>query len=83
LGFPGIYSVVWGGLFAPAGTPKGILEKIHNAVQQENKDTAYKEMVTGMNNEAVSMTPDEFKVYVGDDLKKYSEIVKRINLKVD
>jgi tripartite-type tricarboxylate transporter receptor subunit TctC len=83
LGFPGIYSVVWGGLFAPAGTPKIILDKIHNAIQQENKDAAYKEMVTTMNNEAVSMTPDEFRIYVNEDLKKYSEIVKRINLKLD
>jgi tripartite-type tricarboxylate transporter receptor subunit TctC len=83
LGFPEIYSVVWGGLFAPAGTPKGILEKLHNAVQQENKDPAYKEMVTAMNNEAVSMTPDEFRTYVNEDIKKYSEIVKRINLKLD
>jgi tripartite-type tricarboxylate transporter receptor subunit TctC len=83
LGFPGIYSVVWGGLFAPAGTPKVILEKIHNAIVQENKDPAYKEMVTTMNNEAVSLSPDEFRLYVNEDLKKYSEIVKRINLKLD
>ncbi len=83
LGFPGIYSVVWGGLFAPAGTPKVILEKIHNAIVQENKDATYKEMVTSMNNEAVSLTPDEFRTYVNEDMKKYSEIVKRINLKLD
>jgi len=83
LGFPGIYSVVWGGLFAPAGTPKAIVEKIHNAIVQENKDASYREMVTSMNNEAVSLTPEEFRTYVNEDIKKYSEIVKRINLKLD
>lgn len=83
LGYPGIYSLVWGGLFAPAGTPKPILDKISEAIQKQSKDAAYREVVNNLNNEALSMTPEEFRVYVNDDMKKYGDIIKKINLKLE
>jgi len=83
LGYPGIYSLVWGGLFAPAGTPKPILDKISEAIQKQSKDAAYREAVNNLNNEALSMTPEEFRVYVNDDMKKYGDIIKKINLKLE
>jgi tripartite-type tricarboxylate transporter receptor subunit TctC len=83
LGYPGIYSLVWGGLFAPAGTPKPILDKISQAIQKQSKDPSYREIVGNLNNEALSMTPEEFRVYVNDDMKKYGDIIKKINLKLE
>ena len=83
LGYPGIYSLVWGGLFAPAGTPKPILDEISEAIQKQSKDAAYREVVNNLNNEALSMTPEEFRVYVNDDMKKYGDIIKKINLKLE
>ena len=29
------------------------------------------------------MTPEEFRVYVNDDMKKYGDIIKKINLKLE
>jgi len=83
LGYPGIYSLVWGGLFAPAGTPKPRFDKISEAIQKQSKDAAYREVVNNLNNEALSMTPEEFRVYVNDDMKKYGDIIKKINLKLE
>src|SRR5260370_18960548 len=37
VGFPGVGTLAWQGLFAPSGTPKEVLETVHKAVLQALK----------------------------------------------
>jgi tripartite-type tricarboxylate transporter receptor subunit TctC len=83
LGFPRMVSVVWGGAFAPGGTPRPILDKVADAIARASRDPAYREQVAMLYNEAVSMTPDEFRAYVNDEMKKYGDIVRRLGLRLD
>jgi tripartite-type tricarboxylate transporter receptor subunit TctC len=80
LGFPRMVSLVWGGVFAPGGTPRPILDRVSEAVARAAKDPAYRETVAGLSNDAVSMTPEEFRGFVHEEIVKYGELVRALGL---
>ena len=82
-GFPQMVSTVWGGVFAPAGTPRAVLERVSEAAARAAKDPAYREQVATLYNEAVSSTPDEFRAFVNAETAKYAEAVRRSGMKIE
>lgn len=82
-GFPQMVSTVWGGVFAPAGTPRAVLERVSEAAARAAKDTAHREQVATLYNEAVSSTPDEFRAFVNAETAKYAEAVRRSGMKIE
>lgn len=83
LGFPGMLSTVWGGLFAPGGTPRAILDRLSEECARAARDPAYREKVATLNNDAVSSTPDEFRAFVRDEMAKYGGLIRRTGTKID
>lgn len=82
-GFPQMVSTVWGGVFAPAGTPRAVLERVSEAAARAAKDPAHREQVATLYNEAVSSTPDEFRAFVNAETAKYAEAVRRSGMKIE
>ena len=79
----GFGSTPWYGLFAPAGTPKPILAKLHAEVIKalDNPDTKEKLAVLGC--EPYKSSPEQFAAMVKDDLPKWARIVKDSGATVD
>ncbi len=82
-GYPQMVSTVWGGLFAPAGTPRPILDRVSFAAARAAKDTAYREQIAALYNEAVSSTPDQFRAFVSAEIAKYADAVRRSGMQVE
>ena len=82
-GFPQMVSTVWGGVFAPAGTPRPMLERVADAAARAAKDPAYREQVAVLYNEAVYSTPDQFRAFVSAEIAKYADAVRRSGMKVE
>ena len=82
-GFPQMVSTVWGGVFAPAGTPRAILERVADAMARAAKDPAYREQAAMLYNEAVSSTPEQFRTFVSAEILKYAEAVRRSGIKIE
>jgi tripartite-type tricarboxylate transporter receptor subunit TctC len=83
LGMPELVSIVWGGVFAPGGTPRPILDKVAEAVARASRDPAYRDLVQTMNNEAVSSRPEQFQDFVRQERVRYGEVVNRLGIKLD
>lgn len=81
VGLPEMSSTVWGALFAPAGTPRAILERISEELSRAKSNAAYREQLAALNNEPVSMTPDEFKSFVHQEIQRYGELLRRAGVK--
>jgi len=73
----------WNGLFAPAGTPPEIVNKLAAAVQQGYKDPALRKRMEDMGSEPVGDTPAEFRAFVQSELQKWSSFVKQSGIKVE
>jgi len=83
-GFPDIGTNAWQGLFAPAATPKPIVDKLHAAVvailaQPEMKDMLAKQLMTV----AVSASPQEFTGQVRAETQSWGEFVRENKIKID
>ena len=81
--YPDYEATIWQGLFAPAGTPQVIIERLRKEVGAilETKDFADKLAKTG-SGEPYITTLDEFKARIRRDFERYGRIVKAAGVQV-
>ena len=83
-GFPGIGSMNWNGLFAPAKTPKPVIDKLFAATIAVMRDPELQEL---FNKRAVPMalsaSPAEFDAYVRSEHQRWLKIIKDNNVRID
>jgi tripartite-type tricarboxylate transporter receptor subunit TctC len=81
-GLPGFEYNLWVGLFAPAGTPADIVDKIARDVGRALATPEVKERLTALGAEAMPMTPAEFARFVGVEMDDSGKVIKAANIKV-
>jgi tripartite-type tricarboxylate transporter receptor subunit TctC len=70
----------WFGMFAPAGTPPEILNRVHAEVRTAFANTLFRERLETLGSEPVGNPPAEFKRFVSAEIRKYAEIVRLANI---
>ena len=82
-GYPGIRGDSWIGLFAPAGTPRPILLKLHYEIRNimALADTRGKLLAQAM--APVDAGPDEFEKIVKDELRDFAALARAVGLKME
>ncbi len=83
LGYPDFDGQTFTGLFAPAGTPAAIIDKLHNALVAILKEPGVVDKFEKLGAEAVPMTPGEFKTYLDREDAKWLPIVRKVNIKAE
>jgi len=71
----------WCGLWAPAGTPKAITDKVNADVRRALQSPDVKEKLANLGNEVVDMSPDEFSRYVRSEMETYGRIIRAAGIK--
>jgi tripartite-type tricarboxylate transporter receptor subunit TctC len=83
-GFPGIGSDNWNGIFAPARTPKPVLAKLHaTAVSAMNELQAEGMLERRQTPISLSVSPADFDGYVLSELKRWQQIIRDNQVKID
>jgi len=82
-GIPGYAVDSWNGLFAPAGTPPDIVNRIALAVQQGFRDPALRKRMEDIGATPVGDTPEQFRALVQAELQKWGAFVKQTGIKVE
>jgi tripartite-type tricarboxylate transporter receptor subunit TctC len=83
-GLPGYEAVSWFGLFAPAATPREVVNRINADVQRVLADPDFREKFLAPNYfEPVTGSPGEFADYVKREAEKWSKIIKAAKITVD
>lgn len=82
-GVPGFELVPWFALFAPAGTPKDIVEKVSADVASILRLPHVQKTLRSQTLEPVGSTADELRGFQLKEIKKWEEIVKRANMKAE
>ena len=73
----------WTGLFAPAGTPKAIVEKLAQAMQKAtSQNTALVEKWRSYGGELRAMTPQEFAQFLKTDSQLWGQAIAKANIKL-
>ncbi|MDO9415150.1 Bug family tripartite tricarboxylate transporter substrate binding protein [Pararhizobium sp.] len=82
-GVPGYETYTWNALFAPAGTPKDIVDRLNASANKAMKDPAVAERMKEFSATIVGSTPEELAAHVSAELAKWTPIVKDANVQMD
>ncbi len=77
---PGVDVRTWGAFFAPAGTPKVILDKLHDEITRHLNLPETKKLLALQGLSVQAMTRGELRELVKADIKKYTDIVRAIKM---
>ena len=82
-GLPGFEAVSWFALFAPAGTPRPIVDRLQVELKKilAMPDIAKKLAEAGL--DAVGSSPDELAAYQRSEIAKWAKVVKESGAKVE
>lgn len=73
----------WQGLFAPAGLPAPVLQRLHGAMMAALADPTVKARLIEFGAEPVGSSPEEFFAYINQELKKWGDLVKVSGATID
>ena len=82
-GVPDFEYVIWYGLFAPAKTPKEIIEKLNTEVVKILKDPETVRELASRGAEASPTTPEAFAQYLREDQERWKRVVKTAGIKLN
>jgi tripartite-type tricarboxylate transporter receptor subunit TctC len=82
-GVPGYESSTWYGLFAPAGTPQPIVQRLHDETVRIIKGDAFTKRLIDLGIEPRTSTPQEFAAVIKADIARWRDIVVASGAKVD
>jgi len=81
-GLPGFEYNLWVGLFAPAGTPTDVVDKINRDVNHVLREPDVRERLAALGAEPMPMTPAEFDRFMRAEMEDAAKIVKAAGIKV-
>jgi len=82
-GLAGFVAASWQGLFAPAGTPAPVLERLHAEVARAMALPEVRDSFAAQGFVVESTTPAEFGPFIAAEVAKWAAVVRAGNVRVD
>src|SRR5882672_9731983 len=81
--YPGFDSASWGAIFAPAATPRPVLERLHATLTKLLADPAVRDRLEAQSCEIIGGTPEALTELVKAEQAKWGPIIREKNITVD
>src|SRR5437879_6168266 len=82
-GFPGLDMTTWYGVFAPAGTPKDIVAKLHDEITKALRLPDVQKRIAGLAGEPGTMSIAEFAELNRADYERYGKLIRETGIKLE
>ena len=82
-GFPGFNAAPWAGFFAPRGTPRSVVEKLHADLTDTLKLPDVAQRMQELGSTIVTNRPDEFRDFVSRQIDLWAEGIRLSGATVD
>jgi len=82
LGYPGLDLVVWGGIFAPTGTPPAIVEQLNRGILAANGQSDIKEALAKTGSEVQLYSVSEFTGFINSEIDKWAKLIKSTGIRL-
>jgi tripartite-type tricarboxylate transporter receptor subunit TctC len=83
LGWPRLISSFWAGLYATAGTPQPVLDRLNRELVQIVKSPGFAGRVEPLGFEARATTRDEFAQFNADEIKRWGQLVRGLGIQLN
>jgi tripartite-type tricarboxylate transporter receptor subunit TctC len=82
-GVKGYELASWFGIFAPAGTPRAVVERLNAAINAATRRSEMKERLLSQGAEPLSGTPEDLAAYLRRELDKYGKIIREAGVRAE
>lgn len=79
-GMPGFDAGIWIGLFAPAGTPAAVIDKLSTTADAAIKTDAVVKAMDAQGIDPLGSTPAEFATFIREDVAKWTDVLNKAGL---
>jgi tripartite-type tricarboxylate transporter receptor subunit TctC len=80
-GIPDFDTSIWFGLMAPAGTPRGIVDKLARAADETLRSNEALTSLEAQGFDTLSGGPDDFARTIGSEIKRWGAVAQAAGLK--
>jgi tripartite-type tricarboxylate transporter receptor subunit TctC len=80
-GFPAVEIRTWSGFFAPAGTPRPIVERLNRELNRIQQSPDVRSHMAYVGAEIPLMTPEEFGEFIREDRPRWLEFMRAAGIK--
>jgi tripartite-type tricarboxylate transporter receptor subunit TctC len=80
-GVPGYEATNWWGIIAPAGTPKAVIDRLHNELSAVLATSETRKRFETEGGEAVQMSSEDFGKFIVSETAKWAKVVKEAGIK--
>ena len=82
-GLPGFDVVAWFGLFAPAGTPRPVIDRLSSETRSALASGETRKRLIDLGAEPLGATPEEFAAYVAAEFQRWGRLAKEAGIRVE
>jgi tripartite-type tricarboxylate transporter receptor subunit TctC len=82
-GVRGYEASIWNGILAPAGTPRAIVNRLHETIVQILKSPQAQERYANVGAEIRYNSPDEFRALIAAEMAKWRKVIRAAGIRVD
>ena len=79
-GLPGFDSGIWGGLMAPAGTPRPVIDRLARAADDALKTPEVQAVLRNAGIDPLGGTPGDFAELIQAEIEKWTKVAKAAGL---
>jgi tripartite-type tricarboxylate transporter receptor subunit TctC len=83
MGLPDYTVSTWYGIWAPKGTPADVTARIAEEIRKAVQSDELKAIWAGQGAEFPNLSQQQFGAFVGDEIKRWAQVVKAANIKAD
>jgi tripartite-type tricarboxylate transporter receptor subunit TctC len=80
-GFPGYSAEAWWGVFAPAGTPPAVIDRMNAEIAKVLKNPDAREKLSAQGMDLVGSTPAELAKFFDGEVTRWSKVIRDNNIK--
>jgi len=80
-GFPGFEVLGWYGLFAPAGTPTNVLQRLSQEFTAILREEKMRQLLESQGGLAIASTPTEFAAHIRKEITRWKHVVEQSGAK--
>ena len=81
-GYPDVQGITFNGVFAPKATPRAVVDKLSGAIRAALAKPEVAERLAALGSTARGSTPEEFEKFLAQESDKWTDVMKRANIKV-
>jgi tripartite-type tricarboxylate transporter receptor subunit TctC len=81
--YPGFEGTIWFGLYAPKGTPRAVIERMHGAYLKVTEDPAFTRRMSEQGMQmlaAADYAPEALQKFTEAEVRKYADVIREAKI---